>query len=82
MLTLLKIKKSLKRGVFKAIFKLVKAGAKNEISKSEPVSLDYAINDLVKALKRDLEKKYGRIDYARLHRDGYSDFLLVKLRQV
>ena len=60
----------------------MKAGAKKQTEKSQPESLDYAINELVKGLKHDLEKKYGRVDYARLHRDGYSDFLLVKLKQV
>ena len=60
----------------------MKTGAKNQTEQSKPESLDHAINELVKGLKRDLEKKYGRVDYARLHRDGYSDFLLVKLQKV
>lgn len=50
-------------------------------TKSEAKSLDYAIDDLVKALKRDLQKKYGRVDYTRLRKDGFSDKLLSRLRQ-
>jgi hypothetical protein len=60
----------------------VKAGAKSQTTKSQAESFDEAINELVKGLKRDIEKKYGRVDYVQLHHDGYSEFLLIKLKQV
>ena len=50
-------------------------------SKSETQSLDNAISYLVKVLKRDLQKKYGRVDYSKLRKDGFSDNLLTRIRQ-
>ena len=50
--------------------------------KSEARSLDDAITNLVKGLKRDLRKKYGRVDYHRLRKKGFSDYLLMRLKRV
>jgi hypothetical protein len=50
--------------------------------KSETASLDNAVNNLVKTLRRDLQKKYGRVNYTQLRKDGFSDGLLNKLRQL
>lgn len=61
--------------------RFMKVGKKS-YKKSEPAPLENDINKLVRGLKRDLKKKYGTVDYAKLHRDGYSDFLLIKLRKV
>jgi hypothetical protein len=59
----------------------VQAGSKQP-SKSETQSLDSAISNLVKVLKRDLMKKYGRVDYNKLRKDGFSDNILTRIRQV
>lgn len=59
----------------------MKVGKKKSQKKSEPAPLERAIDELVRGLKSDLRKKYGRVDYAKLHKDGYSDFLLIKLRK-
>lgn len=45
-------------------------------------ALDDAISKLVKGLKHDLQKKHGRINYDKLRKDGFSDYLLTRLRQV
>lgn len=60
--------------------RIMKVGKKSQ-KQPEPAPLEKSIDELVRGLKRDLEKKYGRVDYAKLHRDGYSDFLLIKLRK-
>jgi hypothetical protein len=57
----------------------VQAGSKHP-SKSETQSLDHAISNLVKVLKRDLQKKYGRVDYTQLRKNGFSDNLLSRIR--
>ena len=41
--------------------------------------LDHASKNLLRALKRDMLKKEGRIDYEKLRKDGYSERLLAKL---
>jgi len=51
-------------------------------SKSETRTLDDAITRLVRSLKRDLHKKYGRVDYVRLRKKGFSDYLLMRLKRV
>jgi len=50
-------------------------------SKSEPELLDHATNNLLRALKRDMLQKDGRIDRSKLRKDGYSDRLLDRLEQ-
>jgi hypothetical protein len=54
---------------------------KQQKSKSEAKSLDVAISTLVKSLKHDLQKKYGRVDYAHLRKSGYSDMMLDRLKE-
>jgi len=56
----------------------VKTTAKRRV-KSESALLDHASKNLLRALKRDMLKKEGRIDYDRLRKDGYSNRLLAKL---
>jgi hypothetical protein len=56
----------------------VKATAKRR-AKSEAELLDHAANNLLRALKRDMRKKDGRVDYDKLRKDGYSDRLLSRL---
>jgi hypothetical protein len=53
---------------------------KKQKSKSEAQSLEVAISALVKSLKDDLQKRYGRVDYAQLRKHGYSDILLARLK--
>jgi hypothetical protein len=42
--------------------------------------LEPAISKLVRGLKRDLQKKFGRLDYEKLRKDGYSETLLSRLQ--
>jgi len=46
---------------------------------SEAQLLDHASNNLLRALKRDMLKKEGHIDYDKLRKEGYSERLLAKL---
>jgi hypothetical protein len=48
-------------------------------AKSEAELLDHASKNLLRALKRDMLKKEGRINYDKLRKDGYSERLLAKL---
>ena len=50
-------------------------------AKSEPDLLDHATDNLARALKRDILKKEGRIDYDKLRKEGYSERLLAKLEE-
>jgi hypothetical protein len=50
-------------------------------AKSEAELLDHATNNLLRGLKRDMQKKDGRVNYDKLRKDGYSDRLLAKLEQ-
>jgi hypothetical protein len=59
----------------------VKTTAKRR-AKSEAELLDHAANNLARALKRDMLKKNGRIDYDKLRKEGYSERLLAKLEEV
>ena len=58
----------------------MKATSKRRV-KSEAELLDHATNNLLRALKRDMLKKDGRIDYDKLRKEGYSERLLAKLEQ-
>ena len=51
-------------------------------AKSEAELLDYVTNNLARALKREMLKKDGRIDYDKLRKEGYSERLLAKLEEV
>jgi hypothetical protein len=59
----------------------VKATAKRR-AKSEAELLDRAADNLMRALKRDMLKKDGRIDYDKLRKEGYSERLLARLEEV
>ena len=50
-------------------------------AKSEAEVLDSATNNLLRAVKQDMLKKDGRVDFEKLRKDGYSDRLLAKLEQ-
>jgi len=58
----------------------VKATIKGR-AKSEAAVLDHAANNLLRALKRDMLKKGGRVDHEKLRKDGYSDRLIARLEQ-
>jgi hypothetical protein len=58
----------------------MKTAAKRR-AKSEAELLDDATNNLARALKRDMLKKNGRIDYEKLRKEGYSERLLAKLEK-
>jgi hypothetical protein len=58
----------------------VKTTAKRR-PKSEPDVLDRATKNLARALKQDMLKKDGRVDYDKLRKEGYSERLLEKLQQ-
>ena len=60
--------------------KNVKSLAKRH-TKSEAELLDHATNNLLRGLKRDMQKKDGCVDYEKLRKNGYSDRLLTKLEQ-
>jgi len=49
--------------------------------RSEAEILDHATNNLLRALKRDMAKKEGRVDSDKLRKDGFSDRLLARLEQ-
>ena len=55
------------------------AGTKT--TKSEAELLDNATGSLLKAIKQKMLKKHGRVDYARLRKEGYSDRFLAKLEE-
>ena len=50
-------------------------------AKSEAELLDHATNNLLHAVKREILKKEGRVDYDRLRKDGYSERVLAKLKK-
>jgi len=58
----------------------VKATMKRR-AKSEAQLLDHATNNLLRALKRDMLKRDGRVDREKLRKEGYSDRLLARLEQ-
>ena len=46
--------------------------------KSKSDVLDRATKNLSRALKEDMRKKEGRVDYEKLRKEGYSERLLEK----
>jgi hypothetical protein len=60
--------------------KRVKATMKRQ-AKTEGELLDHATNTLLRGIKRDMQKKDGRVNYDKLRKDGYSDRLLARLEQ-
>jgi len=49
--------------------------------KNEAELLDHATGNLLRAVKRKMLKKQGRVDYGKLRKDGYSDRFLAKLEE-
>lgn len=49
--------------------------------KSDAELLDQATNSLLRAVKQKMLKKPGRVGYAKLRKDGYSDRFLAKLKE-
>jgi len=47
--------------------------------KSEAELLNHGTNQLLKAVKQKMLKKQGRVDYAKLRKDGYSERILARL---
>jgi hypothetical protein len=58
----------------------MKATAKRR-AKSGAEVLDHATDNLLRAIKRDMLKKDGRVDFEKLRKDGYSERLLARLEQ-
>ncbi len=56
----------------------VKATTKRR-AKSEAELLDHATNNLLRAVKQEILKEEGRVDYDKLRKEGYSDRLLTRL---
>jgi hypothetical protein len=56
----------------------VKATTKRQ-PKTEAELLDYATNNLLRAVKQKIVRKEGRVDYNKLRKDGYSDRFLSKV---
>ena len=56
-------------------------GTMKRVAKSEAELLDHATNNLLRALKRDMLKKDGRVNREKLRKDGYSDRLIDKLER-
>ena len=50
-------------------------------AKSEAELLDHATNNLLRAVKQEILKKQGRVDYGKLRKDGYSERVLAKLKK-
>jgi hypothetical protein len=50
-------------------------------TKSEAELLDHGTNNLLRGLKRDMQKKDGSVYYDKLRKDGYSARLLTRLKQ-
>ncbi len=41
--------------------------------------MDHATNNLLRALKKDMLQKEGRVNSEKLRKDGYSDRIIAKL---
>jgi hypothetical protein len=54
----------------------------NQRAQNEAELMEPAISKLVRGLRRDLQKKFGRVDYEKLRKDGYSELLLSRLHEV
>ena len=57
-------------------------GRTNQQAQTETELLEPAIRKMVQGLRRDLQKKFGRVDYEQLRKDGYSEILLSRLQNV
>jgi hypothetical protein len=59
-------------------YKLVKVDAAKK-EKDTADLLDQATGQLLKAIKQKMRKKQGRVDYAKLRKEGYSERFLARL---
>ena len=55
--------------------------AATKARKNEAELLDHANNNLMRALKQDMGKKDGGVNYDKLRKDGYSERILAKLEK-
>jgi hypothetical protein len=51
-------------------------------AKSEADLLDQATGQLLRAVKQKMLKKQGRVDHAKLRKEGYSERFLARLEDV
>jgi len=51
-------------------------------TKSQAPLLERATTNLFRALKEEMLRKEGRVDYEKLRKDGYSERLLTRLEEV
>jgi hypothetical protein len=58
--------------------KTVKVGVQKK-EKSEADLLDQATGQLLRAVKQKMLKKQGRVDHAKLRKDGFSDRFIARL---
>jgi hypothetical protein len=49
--------------------------------KSEAELLDYANNNLLRALKQDMLQKEGRVNSEKLRKDGFSERIIARLEK-
>jgi hypothetical protein len=54
-------------------------GRTKQHTQTEAELREPAISKLVRGLRRDLQKKFGRVDYDKLRKDGFSELLLSRL---
>jgi len=54
----------------------------NQRAQDDAELLEPAIRKMVRGLKRDLQKKFGGVNYEQLRKDGYSDLLLSWLHEI
>lgn len=54
-------------------------GRTNQQAQTESELLEPAISKLVRGLRRDLQEKFGHVDYDKLRKDGFSELLLSRL---
>lgn len=63
-------------------FRLLKMkAAVTKKAKNEAELLDHATGNLLRAVKQKMLKKQGRVDLAKLRKEGYSDRFLDKLER-
>ena len=77
---LLRLKISVEFSGQAAEYKPVKVAA-TKARKTEAELLDHANNNLMRALKQDMGKKDGGVNYDKLRKDGYSERILAKLEK-
>ena len=58
----------------------MKTGTAKKI-KSDAELLDQATGQLLRAVKGKMLKKQSRVDYAKLHKEGYSERFLARLEE-